>query len=249
MMKHIALIQFIATLVLCSAFPTGESGGESGVVISSNPFDLGPVTACRLPSTNVCSINYEVPASIAALADIIDFEIQGKLQVLTSIRRSESCDTGTLKEILCAFRFPRCEGTTNVVMKSAPNCTQKIASCPNSIKDLMKAEGVCQLDATVPLDSCAPLSESQVQFKRCRGSVIETSTSVTAWMLEYMKLTDSEWDAKLNSSNGGLSTLGSRPGCINNLLQYYCGFYGQCAGNDRTEIRNSEGFCNDMISW
>ena len=241
-MKHIALLQFIATLVLCRALPTEESGGESGVVISSNPFDLGPVTACKRPSTNVCSIDYDVPASIAVLAEIIEFEIQGRLA--SPLAHPQSCADG-LKEVLCAFRFPRCEVTTgNVVMKSTPNCMQKIASCARA-ESVIQAEGLCELNTTVPLESCAPLSESQIKFERC--SVIEASTSVTAWMLEYMKLTDREWATKLN--NTSLSTLGSRPECVNNLLRYHCGFYGQCAGNGRIEISNSEGFCNEMISW
>ena len=244
-MKCISLILFIASLVLCKALPAAESGGESGVVASNNPFDLGPTTACRRPSTSTCSmINYEVPASIASLAKIIEDEIDGTLEN-PLVQRSQNCVNG-LKEALCAFHFPRCEGTTNVVMKSAPNCTQNIARCERTIRGIVEVEGLCQLDATVPLDSCAPLSESQVQFQRC--SVIDASTSVTAWMLEYMKLTDTEWDAKLNPDRG-LSTLGGRPECSNDLLQYHCGFYGQCTQNNQIEIRNSEGFCNDMISW
>lgn len=158
----------------------------------------------------------------------------------------ERCRNG-VREVLCAFRFPRCEdGAANVVyMKSAPNCMEKIAGCHASIRSVFEAEGLCQLDATVPLDSCAPLSESQVQFQRC--SVIEASTSVTAWMLEYMKLSDAEWGRKLNNSSG-LSTLWTRPECSNNLLRYYCGFYGQCTGDGQIKVTNTEGFCNDMIS-
>lgn len=245
-MKHITLILFIATLVLCKALPAAESGGESEVVMSSgNPFDLGSTTACRRPATNVCSmVDYKVPASIAALTDIIEREIAGKLDN-PGFSRYPNC-VDDLKEVMCAFRFPRCEGTTNVVMKPAQNCTQKIASCPRSYRQVIEAEGLCQLNAILPLDSCAPLSESQVQFQRC--SVIDASTSVTAWMLEYMKFTDAEWNTKLDPSNG-LSSLRSRPECSDNLMQYLCGFYGQCTGNGRLEIRNSEGFCNDMTSW
>ena len=242
-MKNITLILFIATLVLCRALPAAESGGE--VVSSGNPFDLGIMTACRRPATNVCSmIDYKVPASIAALTEIIEHEIAGKLDN-PLFGRHPSC-MEELKEVMCAFRFPRCEGTTNVVMKSAQNCTQKISSCPNAYRRVIEAEGLCQLNATLPLDSCAPLSESQVQFHRC--SVIDASTSVTAWMLEYMKLTDAEWNKKLNLSDT-LSSLRSRPECSNNLMQYFCGFYGQCTGNGRLEIKNSEGFCNEMTSW
>ena len=243
-MKHITLLVFTAALVLCRALPAAESGGDSGVVISSNPFDLGPVTNCRRPSTNVCSIDYEVPASIATLADIIEFEIQGRLMSPLTTAQSSSCQAG-VKEALCAFRFPRCEGQ-NVVMNSTPDCTQEISSCNSNLRRLVEAEGLCQLQATVPLDSCAPLSESQIQFQRC--SVVDVSTSVTAWMLKYMNLTDREWDQKLDPGQA-LSTLGNHAACTDNLLRYHCGFYGQCTGNGRIEIKNSEGFCNDMISW
>ena len=226
-MNRITLLLFTTAVVLCRALP----------------FDLGPVTACRRLSTNVCSINYEVPASIAALAAIIEYEIQGRL-TNPLINRSPSCVAG-IREALCAFRFPRCDGT-NVVTNSTPNCTQKTSSCPSIVKRLVQAEGLCKLQATVPLDSCAPLSESQIQFRRC--SVVDASTRVTAWMLKYMNLTDREWDLKLNASQG-LSTLGNKVDCIDNLLRYRCEFYGQCTGNGQIEIRNSRGFCNDMINW
>ena len=242
-MNCITLLLCTTAVVLCRALPGAESGGDSGVDISNNQFDLGSVTACRRPLTNVCSINYKVPASIAALAEIIEYDIQGRL-TNPLISRSQSCVAG-IREALCAFRFPRCDGT-NVVMNSTPNCTQKISSCPSNVKKLVQAESLCQLQATVPLDSCAPLSESQIQFRRC--SVVDASTSVTAWMLKYINLSDREWNLKLNTSQG-LSTLGNKVECIDNLLRYHCEFYGQCTGNGRIEIKNSEGFCNDMINW
>ena len=242
-MKHVVFVLFIATVTLSKALPAAESGGDSGAVVSS--INLGSVTTCIRPPTNECSmINYAVPASIAALTPIIEHEIQGALMNPLV----ERCNKDGVREVLCAFRFPRCgDGAANVVyMKSAPNCMEKIAGCHAPIRSVFEAEGLCQLDATVPLDSCAPLSESQVQFQRC--SVIEASTSVTAWMLEYMKLSDAEWGRKLNDSSG-LSTLWTRPECSNNLLRYYCGFYGQCTGDGQIKVTNTEGFCNDMISW
>ena len=246
-MKYITLLLLFSTLVLCRALPV-ESGADNGVVVSNpnaNPFDLGAVTECRRPSTNVCSIDYDVPASIASLAEIIEFDIQGRLSnPIVALRGGESCRAGYL-QTLCAFRFPRCDGT-NVVMRSLPNCTQATARCSSSLKQLITAEGLCQLQATVPLDSCAPLSESQVEFQHC--SVVEESTSVTAWMLEYMNLIDEELVEKFIPNNS-VSSLWNPPACSATTAQYYCQFYGQCTGNGRIEVKNTEGFCDNVINW
>ena len=246
-MGRTTVLLIVSALVLCRAIPAPESGGRSGVIASSSPFDLGAVSSCRRPSTNVCSIDYEVPESIAALADLIETEIQGRLSILDNIPNGDGCRPRFL-EAMCAYRFPRCnQERTSVFMKSLVNCTQKIqASCPSEISALVHDEGVCQLDATVPLDSCAPLSESQVQLQRC--SVVDPSTSVTAWMLEYIKLIDSELNLKF-TPRYSLSTLWSQPDCSANTAKYYCQFYGQCTGDGRIETRNTEGFCDDVINW
>ena len=193
----------------------------------------------------MCSqVDYEVPSSIAALADLIEYHIDGKRNEFSEFPHSANCEADLL-EAMCAFYFPRCEGP-NVIMRSMPDCKQRL-KCSNPLERLVDAEGICSLNATVPLDSCNALSQYEAynNFEVC--SVVDGSTKVTAWMVEYMNLTDREWTKKLNN---GLSSLSSQPAeCNRPTLLYYCQFYGHCTTDGEIELINSESDCDGMLSW
>lgn len=250
-MKWLMLFHLFLRVVLCIAFPA-DSGTDGEVVTSNNPFDAGEVTECRQPSTNFCSIDYEVPDSIAALAEVIEYEISGKLTGLGGTPNFDSCHP-VLMEAMCAYRFPRCDADgTNVVMSSLPNCTQRIdAACTfPHVRSLIEAEGVCALqETTVQLDSCEPAKDfpGWDQLEHC-SSVVDDSTRVTAWMMQYMNMTNLELRQKL-APNTALSSLWNPSTCSEGASLYFCQFYGHCTDRGRIELSNSEGFCDTVVSW
>ena len=187
-------------------------------MVSTNPNTnsfAANVNECRrLPTSrpmNICSIDYKVPAVIAAIAEVIEYEINGKL---TEIDRRNTCRSNLL-EALCAFRFPRCEGSS-VIMKSVPDCGQKTARCHRDGQALIQAEGICSLNVTVPLNSCEPVSEFQAWKDSRHCKVVDSGTMITAWMAEYMRLTDEELKEKFNTSGQTTisSSLRESPSCF-----------------------------------
>ena len=241
------VLLLVSTLAVSRATPATAGTGD---VISTNP-NTNPfatrVDKCRpLPTSrpmNICSIDYEVPAAIAVIAEVIEYEINGNLQ---EIDRLELCRPGLL-EALCAFRFPRCEGG-NVIMRSVPDCRQKTASCSRQGQRLIEVEGICGLNATQPLDSCQPVSTfpASTGFQYC--SVVDGGTKITAWMAEYMRLTDAELIAKLNTMND-ISSLRFTPNCFERTSLYYCQFYGRCTDEKTIELINSQTLCNNFLNW
>ena len=243
-LSALQILLYSTLALVCRAFPAdANSGTVTGA--SSNSFG---VTSCRkLPSMNLCSIEYQVPASIAAMANIIEFHINGKLMEISELPGSDNCRPVYL-EAMCAFYFPRCEGP-NVVMSSMPSCVQRTSStCHSAVQRLITAEGICSLNATAPLDSCNALSEYEAysSFQRC--SVVDASTKVTAWMVEYMKAIDREWTEKLRE-NSQISSLWQQTPCIQGISRYYCQFYGKCTDNGEIKLSNSEGFCGGVLEW
>ena len=236
-MEFIALLLLVSTLSLSNCSP---------VVATENPF-VANVTACRrLPTSSVCSkwIDYEVPASIVSLANVIDYNINGTVMERTNIPLPNS-DCSNFEEALCRFRYPRCQGS-NVVMRSLQDCQQKIRNCgPQAITE---AEGICNLNATVPLDSCAAISSYPAWngFRRC--NLLGSNIRVTAWMMEYLNLTDFELSQKLNAETG-LSSLHNPASCVQNTTLYSCRFYGQCTDNGTIQKTNYYERCESFVSW
>lgn len=247
-MQDVVLLLLVSTLAVSRATPATAGTGD---VVSTNPNTnsfTADVNECRrLPTSrpmNICSIDYKVPAVIAAIAEVIEFEINGKLMEMDhrNVCRSD------LLEALCAFRFPRCEGS-NVIMRSVHDCRQKTARCTPIGRELIEAEGICLLNVTVPLNSCQIVSEIEAwkSFRHC--SEVDSGTKITAWMAEYMKLTDKELQAKLSSDGTVSSSLGIRPDCFQKTSLYFCQYYGRCTNSQTIKLINSESVCNNFLDW
>ena len=249
-MQDIVLLLLVSTLAMSRATPATTGTGD---VISTNPNAnsfTADVNECRrLPASrqmNICSIDYEVPAVIAAIAEVIEYEISGKLGEVDYRNDRPACRSNVL-EALCAFRFPRCDGP-NVIMRSVTDCDQKFARCRRVGRKLLETEGVCRLNVTVPLNSCKLVSQFPAwkDFRHC--SVIDSGTKVTAWMAEYMRLTDNELKVKFNTTNQ-ISSLGFASNCFQSTSLYFCQFYGRCIDSQTIKVVNSERICNNYLNW
>lgn len=249
-------MQFVALLVVASTFALSRGtpvapSTDSGEVTTPNPFLAAKVTACRRLSAtrpnSVCTdiVTYEVPAAIAAIADVIEYEIMGAVMDAQQAQLQESCGPG-LRKALCKYRFPECQGT-NVVMNSIDDCENLISGCrPGSVQGLQ----VCEPNgAVVALDSCAVVTDYPAWSKLEHCSVVDSSTQVTAWMMEYMRFTDAELALRYDPTSR-FSSLGIRPTCHANTSLYYCLFYGQCVDSSTIQLRNSRDFCNQgVLDW
>lgn len=248
-MIALALLLTVMTAVLCSANPLGSTT----IVFPEVKF-AGSPTACRIPNSTFCGVDYNVPDIIATMVHLIEDGIQGELVVhqiddMVSGQEPSPC-LSTIKAILCAQNFPKCEGY-NVVLTSTQNCENDIEdNCDASTGERILNNHFCSLaDEVVPLESCSAIStftNAQNQLREAHCGQIESSTRVSEWMFRFIQFAD----LKVSATLAELSLNGVGPTCSPNYARYFCQFLGECNEDSTTiTVKNDYHFCEQTLNW
>lgn len=210
---------------------------------AENPFDAGPVGACWLlqPEENYCNISYRVPAPIARLREVIEYEI---MDLVESEPFSEECKS-VIKEARCIQKFPSCSADhSEVTFSNYENCEQRLAEACNNDPSARRLSGaICgNSNATrVPAGSCQDLSSYYPESMLQHCSMLDSNFQVSNWMYQHIK------NADIVLVQESLS-LGSNTECWEKYQRFFCGFVGQCVG-DNVELVNTYERCQELLSW
>ena len=256
------IVRVIVSVLLCSVtFGRGNPLGSTDTVVErppDNPFDGGEINSCvRLNPENVstyCTIDYDVPAYVAAIAPILLSEIRGAL----SNARSDSCST-TLREILCSQKFPRCRlqesGDVHIEQTYTQSCNQRLQTdCSTERYNGLQQQHVCGFPNVtardtdqLPASPCQPVAEYEFNLQLCHTVIDADKTMVTPWMFELMKQKDAVVHSELRDNLDGL--LIDRT-CQRKWAAYYCQSVGRCnSDGTRIELVNTMEDCEMLLQW
>lgn len=224
---------FVFVLLLCL-------GCASSQQFSS--LDIGSVRECIFAEEiNYCSeyVTYEVPSSIAWLANIIEAEIRNKVEGPDLGADVEMCRE-TLKETYCRKRFPSCSSENNLVtFGRSENCVARMQmNCVDLAGSIIKA-GLCNItQAPLHDGSCRALSDHS-DLQHCNQ--LETDLHISNWMHRYVQLTDLELQQSAQ-------ILGAQEQCWELYTTFTCSFLGHCAG-ERVLLTNTLEMCQSILDW
>lgn len=104
----LAMLLWLATFH--SVWPQDErifSDPEAGGGQLQRGLDVGRVDSCERPRTSYCTeVEYEVPAAVSWLTEVIEYEIRNTVDPQDSEDDLGTC-RDVLKETLCRKKFPR----------------------------------------------------------------------------------------------------------------------------------------------
>lgn len=177
---------------------------------------------CVVPTTQICSVSYLVPPSIAAVSSYLEDEISW-------IYNSEKTQlTGaclqSLKEIRCAQSFPRCSNDSFEVTVTSLDCRARLNQCANTnptFVNMLLRDNFCNLtEKTFPFSGCKPLATYGYNFNYCP---VNDTRNVTEWMFALLKYED----VRFTNTQSFLSK--NFPDCAPLSVRYQCvGKIGQC---------------------
>ena len=240
--------------VLRALLPVGTGSDATGDGQASDAH-AGPVPVdqCVEPSSSpVCGVDYAVPASLAAMADAIEMDIEGTYGGSGfELLHGTNCSR-TAKRIACAQRFPRCvtreDGSTQVQLTSL-RCEEMLEeSCWIVDPDMMIQRGFCALqNSTQDLAGCKSVAERDAQapadaaLQHCTPS---QQWQVTPWMYEQLKY----YDAMYAGIERDVQAL--YPGCTKPFANFTCQQVGRCSEDgERVEQINTYQICQSFINW
>ena len=233
----------LVVFVLCLTFPTYVLPQEQ--VISGEGFDVGPVESCRVPETAYCTeITYDVPAPIARLAEVIEFEIRNTVESPDSVDDMGAC-RDILKETLCRKKFPRCSTQENqVYYENSVNCEERLRNnCIQRQADSLIKLGYCEgTQANLHSGSCRTLSSYDQNNELEHCNLLDSDILISDWMYSHIY----QIDKQLQLSN--LPLLRHQHNCWQLYTNFLCSAVGQCVGN-RVQLINTQEMCEAVISW
>ncbi len=212
---------------------------QGGLSQPASSLAIGSVQECTTiaDDINYCSeyVTYEVPASIAWLAEIIESDIRNRV---------ETPDIGNCREVLketyCKKKFPRCSMENNmVVFERSANCTERLQrNCATQAASLIKV-GFCNI-TQAPLDSgtCEALS-GYTDLQHC--SLLGTGLHVSNWMYQYILQTDLELQRSFQF-------LGNQMECWELYRGFICTSLGRCVG-EQVHLTNTQEMCESVLNW
>ena len=239
-MASSTLLSAVVILLLRSS-----SGLECSATCEDN--DAGPVGSCELPanSSSVCALDYIIPSSLARIAHIIEWEVEGTYQRTVEIYNAE-CGA-EVRDIHCRLRFPRCSDDRETVIftLSEANCVDRLTSeCPTVARDSFIESGLCAVNnRTVPIGDCRPLTEySDTGVYQLQHCSTDADIRVTEWQYELLKNEDN----KLSGS----SLMALYPPCATPYSKYLCQYVGRCSNDSQNILlRNTQEDCEDFVDW
>lgn len=177
----------LSTLVLCLIFSSYVLPQEQ--VLSEAGFDVGPVGSCKAPETAYCiEITYDVPAPIARLTEVIEFEIRNTVEPPDSVDDAGPCRE-ILKETLCRKKFPRCSTQDNQVYYENPeNCEERLSNNCNQRQagSLIKL-GYCEsTQANLHSGSCRTLSSYDQDNELQHCNLLDSDIQISDWMYSHI---------------------------------------------------------------
>lgn len=252
----------IIAVFCCIAFGNANPLGDTDVVWpsqSTNAFDGGELNSCvalNVENTSFCNIDYEVPSYVAATAEVLLSEIIGALSIISDRANQADC-RATLREVLCAQKFPRCirgeVGTgIQVQIDFTQNCEQRLqSSCDDRTFSQIQGQYLCgfhNLTEQVRFSDtpCRSVSSYGYDLQVCH-TAIDSNTMMTPWMFEILKQKDAVTHRQLN----GIGQLVQHDqACLRKWATYFCQSVGQCSRDGtRAELINTVEQCEELLSW
>ena len=228
-----------------SLVPLGSSSSEG----TPPGNDAGPVDSCVQPqSSSVCTLDYEMPQSLAVISAAIELEIE-EISADEGLYRSGEC-AATARAIMCAQRFPRCEkqgdGEVQVLLTSL-NCEEMVReNCGTDVANvLLDRDDFCDLhNSSLVAAECKSLTEHEnatVQEDRLQYCTQDMQRKVTGWMYELMRYYDTRF---------GMIAEEIDKVCYEQQANFTCQLLGQCSEDgQRVEILNTYESCEKFINW
>ena len=253
--------RLLAVAVLLVGLAGGLRGSpflhlRSGTTTGSNAEEIalyaGPVDSCEVPATHTCGVDYEVPSSVARVAEAVERYINLTYSEDFDLVYSAACGNAT-RRIVCSQRFPRCvtgtDGEKQVVFSSLQCELELRDNCgtqAGSFVDMLTSKLCSVEDSTSDVGEC----KSVLQYATDRGEtgqfgycVLSEDWKVTEWMYQYLKYFDQAAQA--------LVQVTSYPQlCAKKLANFTCQSVGRCSESmESVQLINTRQLCEQAVSW
>ena len=237
----VAAVTLLSSVVIFGIW-NGVHPQEQRIISSRSTLfvDIGSIQQCAVADDiSYCSeyVTYEVPASIAWLANIIDSDIRSRVE-------NPDLDDGECREILketyCKKRFPRCSMENSMVLfETSENCAERLqSSCPDRASSLIEV-GYCNFtQAALNSGTCNALSGHE-DLQHC--NMLENNHHVSNWMHQYVWQTDLELQQDFRF-------LGTHLECWELYRDFMCSYIGRCVGQ-RVQLINNQEMCDSILNW
>ena len=209
----------------------------------------GPVAAtfdsCVVPTTQVCSVTYLVPPSIAQMAPVLEAEITAAYNSDIHQGNTEQCAL-SLQAVRCAKSFPRCSNDSTQVTVTSLDCNQRLKCATSQTIARLNAESFCSLaESTVSNGGCKSATDYGYTFSYC---AVDSSWLVSEWMFLLLKYEDTYLSSSnVLGANGFLAQ--NYPSCSSGYAGYECRKIGQCDSSGHVSINFTSQQCEQAVSW
>ena len=248
------LLVNLADVLSGSPFLHLRSGAATGSNAEEIALYAGPVNSCEVPVTHTCRVDYEVPSSVARVAEAVERYINSTYGEDFDEVFSAACGNAT-RRIVCSQQFPRCvagtDGKKQVEFSSQQcelelkdNCGTDAGSFLNNFQFISE---LCSVnDSSSEVGGCKSVLQYATdrretgQFGYC---VLSEDWKVAEWMYQHLKYFDQTAQAIVQVPSYPLL-------CAKKLANFTCQLVGRCSESmESVQLINTRQLCEQAVNW